>query len=745
MSLDLGTLRAYLDLDTKGWASGFGDAEKKLQLFGQDAPKWMSNSAGAIAAGGLVAAGLLVAGIKSGLEQGINADAAMAKLSAQLGLTSSESERIGKIAGSLYASAYGESIDDVTGAMQSVISGIEGMRDASDEALSDMTAKAMNFGSAFELDVARSTQVVGQMIKTGLVKDANEGFDLLTATMQKVPLAVREDILDAADEYGPFFASIGMDGDQAFNLLAKASEKGMYGIDKTGDALKEFTIRATDMSTASAAGYDALGLSQDAMSAALLEGGEAGAAAFDTIVGGLLGMTDPVAQSQAALALFGTPLEDLSTGEIPQFLASLQDTQNVLGETAGAADAMGETLNGSIKTGWTEISRTWDTIIGQVGTALMPVLAGLTSFLLENPALMQIFAAIIGVLALSFVGLTIATWAMNTALLVNPITWIVLAVVALIAAIILLIMNWDAVMAFLGDTWNGFVGWFTGVLEGFGGWWNEIWAGLGGFIQDVWAGFVGFITDVWNGFVGWVQSVVDGFVGWWNGIWGNVATGFTLLWQMLVSFVTTVFSGFLSWINSVVSGFVGWWNGVWSGVSSFFADLWNGIVGFVTNAWNNVMSFLQGIPGKILGVFAGAGRWLYDIGSNILQGLWDGLTSIWSGLVGWITDIGNQIADTFAGVLGIHSPSRVFREFGVNTLEGYIDGLDKMSPKLDRRMTSLVRTPEMSLAAMGSSSSAAANQTSRTVNYYAAEGQSLSSEEALFSALSSPRTNGMVA
>lgn len=251
MSLDLGTLTGYLELKDDQFDSTIEKLPAKLK--GSGALMALAGTAVAVGVG---------AALSSGLESAIELDDAKHKITAQLGLTAEESGRIGGVAGKLYAQAYGENVEDVNTAVQSVVSSISGMRDSSEADIESVTAKVLNLATAFEVDTARSAQVVGQLIKTGLVKDANEGMDLLTAAMQKVPAGVREDILDAADEYGPFMQSLGLSGKDAFDLLVRSSEKGMYGIDKAGDALKEFTIRATDMSTASGAAYDALGLSQ---------------------------------------------------------------------------------------------------------------------------------------------------------------------------------------------------------------------------------------------------------------------------------------------------------------------------------------------------------------------------------------------------------------------------------------------------------------------------------------------------
>lgn len=675
IALDLGTLTGYLDLDDKQYDDVLGKLPGKIDVSGAA----MKLAAGAAALG----VGMALAG---GISSAIELDDASHKITAQLGLTEQESARIGGVAGKLYADAYGESVEEVNTAVQNVVSSIDGMRDASAGAIEDMTAKALNFGTAFEVDTARSTQVVGQLIKGGLVADANEGFDLLAAAMQRVPAGVREDILDAADEYGPFFQQLGISGEEAMAKLVTAADKGTFGIDKTGDAVKEFSIRATDMSAASKTAYDALGLSQEDMTRKLLAGGDEAAGAFDQIVSGLRGVQDPAAQSQAALALFGTPLEDLGTGEIPQFLAGLQETTGALGEVNGTMSKVGDTLNGSAKTGWTDLTRTWDSIIGTVGAGLLPVLTTLLDWLNENPAILSAVAIGLGVLAAAFVVLTAAQWAMNVAMLASPVTWIILGIVALIAAVVLLIANWDAVVSFLTDVWNGFISWFTGVMDGFIAWWNGMWEGFASWVTEVWNGFIGWIVGVWNGFIALLVAGGDAIAAWWSGLWSGIGSFFTGIWE-----------GIVAWAASVIVNFIRGWQIIWGGLTSFFAGLWSGISGGITGAWNGILSFFTGIPGTIMGFFAGIGSWLWNAGRDLISGLLNGIKSL-AGTIGnfFLGLLPDWIVGPFKAALGIASPSKVFRGYGRNIVEGLALGLGDEQSELDRRMAGLVGTQDYS-------------------------------------------------
>ncbi|HOY80507.1 MAG TPA: hypothetical protein PLB92_00070, partial [Rhodoglobus sp.] len=303
-----------------------------------------------------------------------------AKAAASLGLSDADSKALGASAGKLYAQAYGDSFEGVTDALTQVKSALG---DLGGDELEAATKKAINFGSAFDVDIARSVQSVNTLLGSGLVNSADEAFDVLTKASQKVPAALREDVLDASDEYSQFFNALGFNASQAFGALTAASDKGVFGIDKTGDAIKEFTIRATDMSTGTTAAFESIGLDAQQMANDILAGGDTAQGATQKIIDGLLGIEDPATQANTAIALFGTPLEDLGVSNIPQFLSSLDDATGGLGDFAGAADAMDQQLGGTIQAKFTSLTRTLEGFGPTLSTAFLPVvgpiLDGLTS------------------------------------------------------------------------------------------------------------------------------------------------------------------------------------------------------------------------------------------------------------------------------------------------------------------------------------------------------------------------------
>ena len=581
MALSIGELVGYLDLDAGPFEKAIGKAfdnmgDKKWQIAG---------AAAGVAAGTALAAGMLAAA---------NTEKLNAKLSASLGLTKPQSAEAGKAAGALYADNYGTSMEDVTTATEGVMSSIKGMKNASSADIQDVTKDVLNLATAFEVDTGRAAQIVGQMITSGVAVDAKQATDLLAGTLASVPKNVREDIMDAVDEYSPFMATLGIKGEEAMGILATASEKGMYGIDKTGDALKEFTIRSTDMSKATGVAYEALGMNQADMSAKLLAGGDTAKQAFGEIIAGLQTIDDPVAQSQAALALFGTPLEDLSVNEIPKFLGSIDPMGDKFDSLKGKAGELDTTLNAGAKNGWGAFQRAGETAMSAIGEKMLPILTPIIEKMTE-------WAPILGPLVIGLAAFAAIMWVVNAAMLASPITWVVLAIVALIAIIVLLVMNWQQVVDFLGVIWGGFINWCIEIIDGFVVWWNEVWAGVGK-----------IISDIWNGIVQWVKDAIN-----------NVLA-------------TIIFIGF---------SIKNYWDNFWSGIARKVTEIWENITKGVSEGVDKVMGFFRDLPKNIGDFFNGAGQWLKEAGQNILSGFLKGLEDGFNGVKDFVGGIGQWIAD----------------------------------------------------------------------------------------------------
>lgn len=302
---------------------------------------------GSILSGDLGAAGFGVAGaaiggaLVVGISDALAQNNLTAELTAQLGLTKEQSANVGKAAGTLFANGYGDGLEQIGESVGAVIRNIEGLRDASADVLSTVTGQAMTASRVMGDEVGATTRAVGQMIRTGMVKDATEGFDLLTAGAQKGANAA-EDLSDTFIEYGTQFRKVGIDGTTAMGLLSQGMKAGARDADIVADAIKEFSIRAIDGSDSTAEAFEALGLAGDEMTSKIAAGGPEARAGLDQVLDGLRKIPDPAERSRIATALFGTQAEDL--GDALGAL-DLDTAAQGMGSVAGAADKANAAFN----------------------------------------------------------------------------------------------------------------------------------------------------------------------------------------------------------------------------------------------------------------------------------------------------------------------------------------------------------------------------------------------------------------
>ncbi|MFE9810711.1 phage tail tape measure protein [Streptomyces sp. NPDC005548] len=290
------------------------------------------------AAGVAVAGGALFA---AGFAQAVEQDKATAKLGASLGLSEKATARAGKVAGSIYAQGYGESIDDVDESLKSLQRNGVAALSAPRKQLAGLSKDALNLADVFDADVADSTKAVGKLMSTGLVKNAKQGFDLLTAGFQS-GADQAGDLIDTVNEYSTQWRKAGLSGSTAIGLINQGLKAGARDGDLVADSIKEFSIRAIDGSTSTASGFKALGLSADDMAGKFAKGGKSANGVLQLTLDRLRGIKDPVKQAQIATSLFGTQAEDLGKA---LFALDPSKAADGLGKVGGAAGRMGKTLS----------------------------------------------------------------------------------------------------------------------------------------------------------------------------------------------------------------------------------------------------------------------------------------------------------------------------------------------------------------------------------------------------------------
>jgi len=426
-------------------------------------------------------------------------------IAARQGESAEQGQQYTRIIQDINGSGVSDNIEQITEALSAVRSTLGTMGATGEAELDRITRKALDMQTAFGSDVPESIQIAAIMMKNGLAASSDEAMDLLVSGMQKVSAQMRGELPEILHEYSTHFRNMGFSGAEAMSLLVDMSRQGKFALDKTGDAIKEFSIRGSDMSKNSVEAYKKIGLNAAKMSSAIASGGDKARQAMQKTAQGLLSIKDPAERANTAIMLFGTPVEDLSVDQIPKFLAALAGTKNQLGDVSGAAERMGGTLRNNLSgdvaklqgefsrlrfqvfaemdtslrsltqtvTGWLEKLNAWVSknpelmtkivmvtgaaagliaVLGGIGLVVWPVVAGVNA-LIAGAGLLRVGFGIAGEAIVSAIG---------------AISWPVVAVAAAIVAGALLIRKyWEPVSAFFGGVIEGLTAAFAPVAEMF--------------------------------------------------------------------------------------------------------------------------------------------------------------------------------------------------------------------------------------------------------------------------------------
>lgn len=498
-----------------------------------------------LAAAGLAAGALLVAGVA----QGLDTETATARLEAQLG-GGEWAARAGDVAGDLYLAGFGSSAADTAGTVRSVFSAGLFPPGASQAQLESISTSAATFADVLEQDVGGASNAVAQMIRTGLVADAQAGFDLLTAGIQG-GADKAGDLLDTFNEYSTMFRDVGLSGADAMGLISQGLQAGARDSDVAADAIKEFAIRAQDGSKLSADGFQLLGLSAADMTAKVAAGGPAARDALGQVLDGLRNMTDPVARNAAAVDLFGAKAEDMGDA---LYALDLDTAAGGLGDLAGKTEALG----GAYDTAGARIEtfkrQAMDRLAQVVADRVLPAVEGLSDWAKNNPGAFQVVAGIVGgVLVLAF-----AAWAASAATAAAATlaaTWPILLVGALVAGLAaLVIVHWDTIRNFTVTV-------FGTVRDAI--------ASAFGWVRDNWPLLLGILT----GPIGWAVLLITKH-------WDTIKRGF---------------SAVKDWIGDRIGDIAGFFRSMPGRLASAAGDLWGwlgrsfrGAINTIIGLWNRL-------------------------------------------------------------------------------------------------------------------------------------------------------------
>lgn len=250
---------------------------------------------------------------------------------------------------------------------------------------------------------------------------------------------------------------------------------------------------------------------------------------------------------------------------------------------------------------------------------------------------------------------------------------------------------WNSIKAVFAGILLTIVGLVTGnfdlIKQAITGAWNvivqstqAIWNTIVSFLGSIWNGITSTATAIWNGISSLISNVM-------NAIFSTISS----IWNSISSFISGILSGISSTVSSI-------WSGITSSISSFMSNIgstisngWNTVVSTVTSAGSRLVSavktaFTNAVNGA-KNFISGA----INVGKDLILGFVKGVTGFAGKLIDAVGGAVKGAIDWAKGLLGIKSPSRVFRQFGVYTDQGFIIGVDSKAEQVAKSVGNMAQ------------------------------------------------------
>ncbi len=666
--------------------------------------KTIGGNAATAAAAGITAVGVAAtAAIGRLLNFANGTDRALNRLQTQTGVSANEMEEFRDIAEEIYTSNLGDSIEDVAASMATV----RQVTKQTGEELESTTKQALLLRDTFGFEVNESINAVHSLMKQFGIT-AEEAFTLIAQGAQN-GANKNGDMLDILNEYAPHFQALGLNAEEFTDILIQGAEDGAFSIDKIGDAIKEFNIRAKDGSESTSEAFEELGLNSKEMSAQFAAGGKAAQQSFKTVLKELNKIEDPLKRNSIGVGLFGAQFEDLEASAI----LALGDVQKHSDVTADTLQQINDIQYSDLGYALEGLKRQLVTSIAEpIGQQLIPRIKELVenvknidvtpivngfTWLIDNAGNIAAGAVAIGAGMLTWnvvsmvqgvvkaikawraatQGMTIAQAALNVVMAANPVGLIITAVAALVAGIITLWHTNDGFRDALVSAWEAVKKAFVSVWD----WVKKNWDTLLIMLSSPIAGALKLLYDMNPQFREWV-----------NHVWKVIVETFKKLPQQVGDFFSGVIerikqwgSDTFTWVRTEVPEII-------NEVVNFFKTLPGKVATEMTNALNKIKGwgteFWTWITTKVPEFINGIIRFFSELPGKIAAKL----SSVMDKIRGWIKDAittaKTEVPEVTKQIVNLFSelPSKMI-EIGKDIVRGMWEGIKDMGNWLKNKIT----------------------------------------------------------
>lgn len=363
-------------------------------------------------------------------------------------------------------------------------------------------------------------------------------------------------------------------------------------------------------------------------------------------------------------------------------------------------------------------------VVAAIGPLLLiigKVMSSIGSILTVAPQIVKATTKIMGVVS-----------KLGAFLAAHPAILIIGAIVAIVAALVALYKNCEPFREFVDNLWAKIKQFFIDVGEWFKGLGDKIsqtWENVKTFFTETIPNTVNeFVEKIKNFFTVTIPEAIQTMIQWFSELPYKIGYAIGTVLNTVKEFILSIWDFFTVKVPEYIGIMIEWFKGLPAKIQSaivsaidkigdWCSKMKTKITTGVKNLIDSTVKFFKELPGKIKTAISNAitniGQWCTDmknkaetgiknvttavingfkelpnkiknVGKNIVEGLWNGITNMKNWVKNKVKGFADDILRGMKDALGIHSPSRVFRdEVGKYIAEGVGEGITSSKAPMD--------------------------------------------------------------
>lgn len=269
---------------------------------------------------------------------------------------------------------------------------------------------------------------------------------------------------------------------------------------------------------------------------------------------------------------------------------------------------------------------------------------------------------------------------------------------------------WSNVTSTVSDAWRDIKKWCSSSGSKVESSSSSVWSGIKSMIATQMQGAETIVSTAW----GYIKNTVSNTGGLIkaavSGDWGTVKDTISTQMNNTKTVVSTAWAVMKSTVASTSSSIKSTVSTAWNNIKSVSSSAWSAINATIRGKWDDISSTISGkissvksnvssgfnniksdITSKMSSALSSVrGLNWYSVGSDICSGIGRGIDSGWSWLRNKVSSVANSLLRAAKSALGIHSPSRVFRDVvGLNIGYGIGEGIENSEGSVVRTVSSV--------------------------------------------------------